>query len=230
MSRSSATRRKTASKRWVSAESRPEDGSSSSSTVGVAASARPSSTSRATPSGSPTAERSAIPVEAEQLDQLVDGLVLRLGRRTKAAHGEDIGQDPALGVLGPMGDHQMVADRHAGEQFRVLERAGQTAGGPQLRTGVGDVLAVEQHPAHVGRSSPDSTPNRVLLPAPLGPTRPDDAGRWAAARLTSRTATSPPKRTVTPTHSSRACPVHWLRLASSSWVRRRSRHAVNRQQ
>ena len=61
-----------------------------------------------------------------------------------------------------------------------------------LRRHAGDVPAVEQHLPWSGRRKPDSSPNSVVLPAPLGPT---SALMLPAgtARLTSCTAFRPPK-------------------------------------
>src|SRR6185503_12678454 len=52
-----------------------------------------------------------------------------------------------------------------------------------------------------GRTSPESTPNNVVLPAPLGPTRPTVVPR-GTVRLTLSRATTPPNRTVTPSAAS----------------------------
>ena len=66
----------------------------------------------------------------------------------------------------------VVADRQRGEQLQALERAGQPGPGPAVRGQPGDVAPVEHHLAGVGRCSPVTTLNSVVLPAPLGPMSP----------------------------------------------------------
>ncbi len=57
----------------------------------------------------------------------------------------------------------------------------------------------------VGLRRPESTPNNVLFPAPLGPTRPTMVC-GGTVNSTPSTATNPPNRTVTPRQERRAVP------------------------
>src|SRR3546814_276096 len=56
-----------------------------------------------------------------------------------------------------------------------------------------------------GRTRPDTALNRVVLPAPLGPTRPTPSCR-PAANVTASTAVKPPKRAVSASSSSMFSP------------------------
>ena len=114
-------------KRSVSWSSWPDAGSSSSSTFGLQASARPSSTSRPCPVGSEVTRDVGDVGEADPLDD-------RLGERGRV-----------VAVLGPaapdVGRHpDVLPDGQHGEQLEALEGAGQSLAGPLVQADPGDVL------------------------------------------------------------------------------------------
>src|SRR3546814_1270525 len=76
-----------------------------------------------------------------------------------------------------------------------------------------------------GRTRPDTALNRVVLPAPLGPTRPTTSCRLAA-NVTASTAVKPPKRTVSASSSSMFSPG---RLAQQGQQASRNEHAHGHQ-
>ena len=125
-----AMRRSVLSNSTVSVESSPEEGSSSSSTVGEVARARPSSTRRETPSGQADGQPVGHRAQAQRVDQVVDHRLLLGIDRPEASEGEEVGPDPPLGRTGPVGEHQVLADGQAPEDLGMLEGAGQPALGP----------------------------------------------------------------------------------------------------
>ena len=162
------------------------------------ASARPNSTRRLVPSGSPATGPSPIARQPEQLEQRVDVRPRRDRRHATPARRR--------------GRSRAVVSRECAR--RASTRCSRTVS-PMKSSGCWnvrarplraracgvdhgrDVLAGQSRSAPpAGRSIPDITPNSVLLPAPFGPTRPAIVP-GSTATLTSDSATRPPKRTVT---------------------------------
>ena len=140
--------------------------------------------------------------QSEQFDELAD--LARLARigRMNAAHGDQVRPHPPLGIPDPMPEHEVLAHGQTEEQLGVLEGPGQPAAGPDLGPDPRSRPRRPAAPARCGLIKPDRTPNRVLLPAPFGPTSPTMVA-GGTARSTSLSATRPPKRTVTPMHARR---------------------------
>ena len=98
----------------------------------------------------------------------------------------------------PTGEHEVLADGELGEQLHPLERAGADPSRARvLRAPAGHVDArpSRTRPPSAG-ADPTARRRAWSCPAPLGPTSPtvDPSG---TVRLTSSSATTPPKRTVT---------------------------------
>ena len=104
----------------------------------------------------------------------------------------------AVGALQRAADH-VLEHRHAPEGPHDLPGARDAEAADPLGPRAGDVGAVEARSGpRRGGVQPLMQLKSVVLPAPLGPMRPDDlaAARWSSE--TSRLATSPPKRLVQP--------------------------------
>ena len=157
---SSASWRRTVANSSVSASLSPDDGSSSSSTRGRLASARPTSTSRARPVGSPSTRSSATSPQAEPLEQLVGD------RRRRAAAAAQRWRNSA-----PARMFSRTVSRREG--LEALERAGQAQAGPLVRRAatVTSLPSSARCPRAVA-CRPHRALNVVVLPAPLGPIRP----------------------------------------------------------
>ena len=132
--RSACTARSVSASASVSRPSSPDDGSSSRSSLGSVISARPTSTSRARPRLSASTARSAIVLEPQQRQRPVRAGVLVRGRLGEVEHvlPEPPGPEP-----GPLGDEQVVAHRHSGEQLDALERASEAEPGPAVHRASG---------------------------------------------------------------------------------------------
>jgi hypothetical protein len=124
----------------------PATGSSSSSSFGSIASARPSSTRFCTQQ----ADREAPPLlDLEEVDEVLhDGPVLELLALGPPA--EPQGGGGAVADVGVPAEHQVVHDREVLEQLDVLERPGHAHLGDVVRRAAEDVLAEEAHLALLG--------------------------------------------------------------------------------
>ena len=121
----------------------------------------------------------------------------RADGRCSAPAVDEVAPQPAALVAHPVAEHEVLAHRQPQEQLGLLEGAGQAQPGPLRRRARGDRRRRRgRRRRRWGRSSPDSTPKSVVFPAPFGPTRPTIVA-GGTARLTSLSATRPPKRTVT---------------------------------
>ena len=165
--------RKTASRFSDAFMSSPESGSSSRSTCGSLARARPTSTRRTMPSGSAATgafatlvSRSSSSSPSTRSFSAVEG-----GRSER---GSSMSRHSRLRRhAGAVGQHQVLAHGQPHEQLGLLERPGQPLRrpAPGARRWSRPRRAASTRPA-LGRSRPDSTASSVDLPAPLGPTRP----------------------------------------------------------
>ncbi len=124
-----------AASRWSS----PAEGSSKSSTVGLVASARPTSTSRDVPSGRESTSESATSVSERSSSSDVDPLLFGRIGLAQARPGEHVLPQPRPRVAGPVGEHEVLAGGQSQEQLGLLEGAGQPAAGPTLRARFGHV-------------------------------------------------------------------------------------------
>ena len=167
--RSAATRARTAPNRSVSAPSRPEDGSSSSSTSNWPARQRASSTSRRWPVDSAAtgrSARSAIPASA-----MACPAACTAGALLFAGPGQvPPGPRPACAASRPRDTFsRTVSESNSSIFWNVRPRpcraraAGSSA----------DMSApCRRSVPAAGRTSPDATLNSVVLPAPFGPISP----------------------------------------------------------
>ena len=174
--------------RRLSVSSSPAAGSSSMMTDGPDATAR-------------DADQAAASVR-----QLVGGLVeVRLelelvdrrdrGRRQLVAAGpEQIGQ-PRHGRGGVGAGADVLLDADVVEQLERLERATQSAAGSLRRRPSRDRTVVDGSSAPAPATKPVTASMIVVLPAPFGPMSPTTSP-GCTSKLTSSTATTPPKRTV----------------------------------
>ncbi len=136
---SEASDRTSAAKVAVSWSLRPEAGSSSRRRRGRAASARPSSHSRARPTGSASARSSCDRAQADAID---DGLGVASRVRLEVVRPPP----PNLG-----GDQDVLAHAQAPEHLQLLKRAGDTETGPRARRLARDVVIAEDEPAGAHR-------------------------------------------------------------------------------
>ena len=104
----------------VSCRSRPDDGSSSSTSFGSVISARPISTRRPTPRLSDSTGRSATD-SSPSSSSIAVGLGVLVGGRP--AQEQHVLPQRAAPVADPLGDEEVLARRHAAEQLDALERA-----------------------------------------------------------------------------------------------------------
>ena len=127
----------------VSRTSRPDDGSSSSTTFGSVASARPISTRRPVPSGSVAAgaEASRVSPSCARIASTASS-----SPGTAAGRPERVEQESQRDVAATAAvrDHQVFAHRELGEQLEPLEGPGEPAPGPSLRRRARDVDAVDR--------------------------------------------------------------------------------------
>ena len=177
--------------------SSPESGSSSRRTSGSLARARPTSTRRATPSGSAATGALAT-------------LVRRNSSRSPSMRSFSSAGAGSRERGSNMSRHRRAratrarcASTRCSRTVRPRKSSGcwNVRARPRLARARGEEFVTSSPHSCTrpvfGRSNPDSTPNRVDLPAPLGPTRP--AIRPGSTSMeTSESAVSPPKRTVTP--------------------------------
>ncbi len=170
---SPAMRRRVLSNSTVSVESSPDEGSSSRRTVGDVARARPSSTSRETPSGRPTASRLAIGARPSESIRSSTTAFSSGSGRSEASEGEEVGPDPALGRPGPVGEDQVLAHGQAPEDLGVLERAGQPAFRPQLWRRVGDIVPVQPDFTVRGADQAGEDAEQGALAGPVRPHQTD---------------------------------------------------------
>ncbi len=200
-----AMRRRVLSNSTVSVESSPEEGSSRSRTVGDVARARPSSTRRETPSGRPTARRLA--TWARPSDSIRSSTTAFSSGSTDRRLPRVKRSDQILRLAARV----RWASTRCWRTVRPAKISGcwKVRASPSSARRCGDAV-VTSVPSRwtspwKGRTKPERTPNRVLLPAPLGPTRPTSSRGWTSTP-TASTASSPPYRTVTPVQDRRGTP------------------------
>ena len=188
-----------ASRAW----SRPDDGSSSSSSRGSVISARPTSTRRPRPRLSDSIGRSATSSSpsSSSVRPSASSSSRSAGRRLRQV----LPEAPRRRARDRLGDEQVLAHGHAAEQLDALERAadarGAPAGGPATRV---RSSPSKRDAAGVGTSSsPSRQLKNVVLPAPFGPDEPDGLARLDRRATTSSSAVMPAKRFAMPRASSR---------------------------
>ncbi len=188
---SPAIRRRVLSNSTVSVESSPDEGSSSRSTVGDVARARPSSTSRETPRGRPTASRLAIGARPRESIRSSTTAFSSgsTGRRLPRVKRSD--QILRLAV------RVRWARTRCWRTVRPPKISGcwNVRASPRSARSCGDAWVTSSPSSRTspceGRTRPERTPNRVLLPAPFGPTRPTSS-RGGTSMVAESTASSPP--------------------------------------
>ena len=195
MPRSRWTVRSTAATSAVSCRSRPDDGSSARRIFGSAARARASSTRRQLPRPRaltdvsarrvmPTSSRVA---STRSISSFVGLLMLRRSRQSRPS--------PRRARSATM---QVVADRHVGEHLHPLIGAADAETGPLVGRQPGQsCIPSKTMSPDSGRSCPHTQLKSVVLPAPLGPTRPT-LSPGATSNVMLCTAWIPPKDLHTP--------------------------------
>ena len=130
----------------VSSRFMPATGSSSSSSLGSMARARPSSTRFCTPYGSRPTGSLRHGLELEEVDDLLDhGAVAQLLVAGPAEPGER--RERAVADVLVPAEHEVVEHREVREQLDVLEGAGHAELGDGVRLEADQLLAVELHRA-----------------------------------------------------------------------------------
>ena len=141
--------------------SRPEEGSSSSSTRGSAARARATSTRRPVPSGKAAA--GTMPAAARPSSSRIPSTASTSPGYGPGTRAQRIEQQPTATLRGApaIGDDEVLAHRQLREQLGALEGARQPEPGPRCGDAGGHVGAVHQHVpvarAEQGRRAPRRT-------------------------------------------------------------------------
>ena len=153
----------------VSSRFIPATGSSSSSSLGCMASARPSSTRFCTPYGQQPDREPPPLLQLQEVDDVLDRRPVAQLLPARLAEPDDRGEHAVGGVV-VAAEHQVVEHGQVGEQLDVLERAGHA----ELRRSRCGRLPIRSVPSKMtrpdcGRYTPDSTLKIEVLPAPFGP-------------------------------------------------------------
>ena len=179
----------------VSARSRPDDGSSRSTSLG-SRHQRPADLDQA-----PDTETQRLDRRGRRPARGRAGRASPARARSRRPSGRPDGtqsfQSAPLPPRTRSATQEVLARRHAREQLDALERAGDAEPGPLVRRHAGEVAAVEGDRAAVGLAGcPSRQLKNVVLPAPLGPIRPTISPA-PTSRLTSLSAVMPANRFVT---------------------------------
>ena len=197
--RSSTTRASAAASCRVSRPSSPDEGSSSSTTDGdVARAARDLDAPGGAEPGAP--RREPPPPSRDR-----GGRSSRrpAGLPRAPTHQPHHASTRSVHSLLPRHVHatredDVLADGEAQEELRLLEGAGEALQRASLRGEARDTSSPARSTRpRSARRIPDTTPNRVLLPAPFGPTSPATVPACDLDAHVGERATRPPKRTVT---------------------------------
>ena len=124
----STTRRNTEARFSDSRMSKPESGSSRSTTSGRVARARATSTRAARAQGRAPTEAGHVG-QVEQLRELVDPFVFRFAAGRQRTWVDHVPPQPLAGEADPVGQDQMLADGQSHEQLGLLKRPRQARRG-----------------------------------------------------------------------------------------------------
>ena len=130
-------RRRPSASRWRGCPV-PTSGSSSSTTLGWVARARPTSTSRARPRGRTDTWVLAMSVRPSNSSRASTCSVSSWSEGT-GAEIDQVAPAATTLVVGPVRQHEVITHRQPHEQLGMLEGAGQPEAGPRLRAQAGDV-------------------------------------------------------------------------------------------
>ena len=84
----------------------------------------------------------------------------------------------AVAAPHPLGDEQVLARRHLGEQLDALERAPDAEPGPAVRRHAGEVVPVEAHGAAIGLQHAEQAVEERGLPGAVRADEADDLARF----------------------------------------------------
>ena len=116
----------------------------------------------------------------------------------RLAQVEEVPPQTAFTAARPLCDHEVVAHRHVGEHLHLLVGAADAEAGALVRRQSAQRACRRNRcPPHPARNCPQTQLNKVVLPAPLGPTRPT-LSPGATSNVMLCTAWIPPKDLQTP--------------------------------